>query len=169
MSTTTKLRKTITRVARTALAARTTLLAALTLAAVAAAMPTWALDPVNKDRQGLALHGYDPVAYFTDGVPTAGSPDHTYEWMGATWRFASAEHRDAFAAEPERYAPQYGGYCAYAVSKGYTADVDPEAWRLVDGELYLNYSPKVQKLWQEDIPGRIASADAHWPKLLAGD
>ncbi len=154
---------------RIPITARLGLLAALTLLAIVAAVPARALDPVNTDKKGLALHGYDPVAYFTDGVPTAGSPDHTFEWMGATWRFANAENRDAFAAAPERYAPQYGGYCAYAVSKGYTADADPAAWKIVDGRLYLNYSPKVQKIWQEDVPGRIASADAHWSKLLAGE
>jgi hypothetical protein len=88
--------------------------------------------------------------------------------MGANWRFASAENRDRFAADPERYAPQYGGYCAYAVSEGTTADIDPEAWKVVDGKLYLNLSKDVQKLWEQDIPGYIEKADANWPEIRAG-
>lgn len=126
-----------------------------------------AVEPVNQDRHGLALKGYDTVAYFTQGRAVKGDAAHSYEWNGATWRFASAEHRELFAADPTRYAPQYGGYCAKAVSEDHTADADPEAWRVVDGKLYVNYSPKVQALWEQDIPGRIARADVNWPKLLA--
>lgn len=123
-------------------------------------------EPVNKSfLGGTAAKGYDVVAYFEDGEAREGSADYTHEWRGATWRFASAAHRDAFAADPERYAPQYGGYCAYAVSKGKTADVDPQAWKIVDGKLYLNLSPKVQKLWEKDVPGHIAAADANWPEV----
>src|SRR5512134_970368 len=96
---------------------------------------------VNPNGSGdLALRGYDAVAYHTEGRPVAGRAEFEYRWNGARWRFASAAGRDRFAASPERYAPQFGGYCAYAVSRGYTADVDPEAWRIVDGALYLNYS-----------------------------
>ena len=90
---------------------------------------------------GVAIDGTDPVAYFTDGRPAQGSSDFEHEWMGATWRFVSAAHRDLFAADPAKYAPQYGGYCAWAVSQGYTAKIDPAAWKIVDGKLYLNYSP----------------------------
>ena len=86
--------------------------------------------------------------------------------MGATWRFSTEANRDAFAANPEKYAPQYGGYCAYAVSEGYTASTTPEAWKIVDGKLYLNYSKDVQKIWEQDIPGRIANGDKNWPKVL---
>ncbi|HEY5550521.1 MAG TPA: YHS domain-containing (seleno)protein [Opitutaceae bacterium] len=121
--------------------------------------------PVNTNWRGLAIKGYDPVAYSTDGKPVEGSAEMTFEWEGAKWRFASAEHRDAFAKEPARYAPQFGGYCAWAVSQGYTADIDPEAWKIVDGKLYLNYSPKIQEKWVQDIPGNIAKAEANWPKL----
>jgi hypothetical protein len=85
--------------------------------------------------------------------------------MGATWRFASAEHRDMFAASPEQYAPRYGGYCSYAVSQGHTASIDPEAWKIVDGKLYLNYSKGVQKMWEKDQAGYIGKADANWPGL----
>ena len=127
-----------------------------------------ALAPVNRTLfGGLAIDGYDPVAYFLDGKPVAGQKEWSLPWNGATWRFASMEHRDLFSAAPERYAPQYGGYCAWAVAHGYTADIDPEAWTIRDGKLYLNYDLGVQRDWSKDIPGYIASGDANWPKLLA--
>jgi hypothetical protein len=127
-----------------------------------------ALNPVNKSLLGsLALDGYDPVGYFTEGRPVEGSKAFTHDWNGATWRFASAANRDLFAAEPAKYAPQYGGYCAWAVAHGYTADADPEAWAVVDGKLYLNYDKKVQAKWQQDVPALIAKANENWPKLLA--
>lgn len=126
-----------------------------------------AADPVNTTLFGnVATKGYDPVAYFTDGRPVKGSKDHELEWNGATWRFASADHLAAFEAAPERYAAQYGGYCAWAVSQGYTANIDPEAWRIVDDRLYLNSSKEVQRTWESDIPGHIAAADANWPGVL---
>jgi YHS domain-containing protein len=131
------------------------------------ATPAHALDPVWTNWRGLAIAGYDPVAYFTDGKPVAGSSELTTEWQGATWRFASAAHRDQFVAEPAKYAPQYGGYCAWAVSQNYTASIDPDAWKIVDGKLYLNYSKDIQAKWQQDIPGNIGKADVNWPKLLA--
>lgn len=115
---------------------------------------------------GAALGGTDVVAYFTQMAPVPGDPDITHDWMGVTWRFASTTHRDQFAADPTAYAPQYGGYCAYAVSEGYTAPTDPEAWSMVEAKLYLNYSPEVQALWGEDIPGRISAANANWPDVL---
>ena len=136
-------------------------------AATLGGAPAMALDPVFNWRR-TALRGTDPVAYFTDGRPVEGSRRFTHEWQGATWRFASAQNRDSFAADPERYAPQYGGYCAWAVSQGYTASTDPEAWRIVDGKLYLNYSKSVQRRWEKDIPGNIAKADRNWPGLLSG-
>jgi YHS domain-containing protein len=110
--------------------------------------------------------GYDPVAYFTQNKPVEGSADITTEYMGATWRFASAENRDSFVADPKRYAPQYGGYCAFAVSSGYTAKGDPQAWSVVDGKLYLNYSKGVRDRWEQDIPGHISKADGNWPAVL---
>lgn len=129
------------------------------------AVTSWAADPVNTNWRGLAIKGYDPVAYFTDSRPVEGDSDFEFEWMDATWRFASAQHRNLFVADPEKYAPQYGGYCAWAVSQGRTVGIDPEAWRIVDGKLYLNYSLKVQRTWEEDVPGNIDRADANWPKL----
>jgi hypothetical protein len=121
--------------------------------------------PVNTTFFGVAIKGYDPVAYFTDGKPVEGVKTFEFVWLDAKWRFASAEHRDAFKAAPEKYAPQYGGYCAWAVSQGYTANIDPDAWAVVDGKLYLNYSMEVQQKWKLDIPGFIKSADKNWPKL----
>ncbi|MEM7508535.1 MAG: YHS domain-containing (seleno)protein [Pseudomonadota bacterium] len=123
-------------------------------------------SPVYSDWRGRAIRGTDPVAYFTEGKPVAGDSAFTHDWNGATWRFASAENRDAFAAKPESYAPQYGGYCAWAVAQGYTASTDPDAWDIVDGKLYLNYSKDVQSRWHRDVPGYIAKGDANWPDVL---
>jgi YHS domain-containing protein len=122
--------------------------------------------PVYSDSSG-AIRGYDPVAYFIQSRPVKGSPQFTHRWNGATWRFASAENRDRFAAAPEKYAPQYGGYCAYGVAGGYAVKIEPDAWSVVDGKLYLNYDRSVQKSWQADVPGYIGKADAHWPAVLA--
>lgn len=135
---------------------------ALTLTAAWAAAP---VDPVNKNRSGVALKGYDPVAYFKQAKPVKGSAQFTHEWMGARWQFASAGNRDAFAANPSQYAPEFGGYCSWAVSQGYTADVDPDAWKIVDGKLYLNYSKDVQKKWEQDVGKRIEQANRNWPGL----
>lgn len=114
----------------------------------------------------LAVGGHDPVAYFTEGRPVKGDRQFSLRHLGAEWRFASAANRDAFAAAPEKYAPQYGGYCAWAVSQGYTASGDPQFWKIVDGRLYLNYDASVQKKWEADIPGFIAKADRQWPAVL---
>lgn len=122
--------------------------------------------PVNTTFTGVAIKGYDPVAYFTAGKPMKGSSDFAYEWNGAEWRFASEGNRDAFKADPVKYAPQFGGYCAWAVSRGYTAGIDPDAWKIVNSRLYLNYSTKVQAQWSEDIPGNVAKAEENWPKIL---
>jgi YHS domain-containing protein len=124
-------------------------------------------DEIFTNTWGSAIRGYDPVAYFTEGRPVEGVSAHTLEWRGATWYFASAENLEAFRAEPERFAPQYGGYCAWAVSQGYTASIDPEAWDIVDGKLYLNYNRDIQARWQGDRPGFIALADGNWPAIAA--
>ncbi len=146
---------------------RLVLCAALGLVALSLTLPAFAREPFNVDAAKVALHGYDAVGYFVDGRPVPGDPAFNLEWGGAKWQFSSAKNRDRFAAEPESFIPQYGGYCAKAVSEGNTADIDPRAWKVVDGKLYLNYSPKVQKIWEADIPSRIARANAEWPKLLA--
>jgi YHS domain-containing protein len=124
-------------------------------------------EPVNETLFGTAVKGYDVVAYFTDGKPVEGSSDHEVEWHGATWRFASARNKELFAKDPPKYAPQYGGFCAFGVSRGYAVGIDPAAWKIVDGKLYLNYNRDVQAEWVKDIPGFIAKADANWPKIVA--
>jgi hypothetical protein len=117
-------------------------------------------------RDGLALHGYDAVAYFDEGRAVEGRPPYVFVWEGITWRFSSAERRDRFAASPAAFAPRFGGFCAYGVSRGYAVDVDPEAFAVVDGRLYLNYSKRVQRLWNEDRLGFIKKAEANWPKVM---
>lgn len=119
--------------------------------------------------EAVAIRGADPVAYFTEDKAVKGSADYEYEWNGATWRFSSAENRDLFASNPEAYAPQYGGYCAKAVSEGNLASIDPEAWGIVDGKLYLNYSPGVQQQWLQDVSGNIAKGDQNWDDVLNND
>ena len=123
-------------------------------------------NPVNVDKKGIAIKGYDPVAYFTEGEPVKGSAEFQHEWNSAIWHFSSAEHRDMFKAEPEKYAPQYGGYCAYAVSQGKTANIDPDAWKIVDGKLYLNLNKRIHRKWEKDILGYIKKADKNWPGVL---
>ena len=113
-----------------------------------------------------AVGGYDPVAYFTEGKPVAGKSGITHTWKGVTWRFASEKNRDLFKANPQAYAPQYGGYCAWAVSQGYTAKGDPNHWKIVGGKLYLNYNASVQKTWEQDVPAHVASGDKNWQKVL---
>jgi hypothetical protein len=138
------------------------------LAAVAfVAAPGAAKPRVNVAADGLAARGFDVVAYVTDGRPVVGSSRFETQWNGAVWRFVDQAHRDMFRANPERYAPQFGGYCAYAVSQGYTADGDPRVWRIVEGRLYLNYLPRAQRLWERDIPGHIARGRANWPLVLS--
>jgi YHS domain-containing protein len=138
-------------------------LSALLLGVATAAIAA-KVDPVYQ-HGGFAIRGYDAVAYYQQSAPVKGSSQFSYQWRGATWLFASAENRDRFQAEPERYAPQYGGYCAYAVSKGRTASIDPDAWKIVDGKLYLNYNRLIQKWWERDVPGNIVKADKNWPDL----
>ena len=113
-----------------------------------------------------AIRGYDPVAYFRDGAPRRGSEQFSAEWQGATYHFANADNLAAFEVDPSAFAPQYGGYCAYAVSQGATASTVPEAWSIVDGKLYLNYSTAVQQRWKRDIPGHVRAANANWPAVL---
>jgi YHS domain-containing protein len=114
----------------------------------------------------LAVGGYDAVAYFKANRPVQGKAEFSTEYKGATWRFSSAENLTAFKADPAAYAPQYGGYCAWAVSQNYTASGDPNVWKIVGGKLYLNYDRSVQTTWEKDIPGNIAKADKNWPAVL---
>lgn len=125
----------------------------------------WAAGPLNADSNGVAIKGHDPVAYFTDNRPVKGKPEFTVKAGGVTYLFASAENRDKFAADPAKYQPQYGGYCAFGVAQGYKPDIDPAAFTVVDGKLFLNLSPEVLRRWQLDIPGYIKSADENWKTL----
>lgn len=113
-----------------------------------------------------AIDGYDPVAYFTKSKAVEGKDYYTYRWKGADWYFSSRENLDTFEATPDKYAPRYGGYCAYAVSQGYTAKIDPDAWSIVEGRLYLNYNKSVQKKWEAAQEELIKQADDKWPKVL---
>ena len=122
------------------------------------------VDELNL-KQGVALRGYDPVAYYTDQTAVAGDPAISYQWQGATWLFSSAAHREVFEADPAHYAPQFGGYCAFAVSRGTTADADPQQWAIVDGKLYVNNNAFAKKLWDQDRPGNIVAGDTNWPLI----
>ena len=115
----------------------------------------------------VAVKGYDTVAYFTENKPVEGKKAHSYKYKGATWRFSTAENKALFEANPEKYAPQYGGYCAYAVSQNTTASIEPELFTIVDGKLYLNYSKDVNEKWHANMANFITDADKHWPGLLA--
>jgi len=129
-----------------------------------------AADPVFVDTlpdgTRAAIRGYDPVAYFTLGAPVLGSAQHTLEWNGATWRFANAMNRDRFKMNPERYAPQYGGYCAFGTSRGYKVSTQPDQWAVVDGKLYLNYNAGVMQTWDKDRAFYIEKADTNWRTLV---
>jgi YHS domain-containing protein len=138
-------------------------LAAGAALAILAAAPALA-GSVN-EAGGVAIKGYDPVAYFTEGKAVDGSPDITVTYEGATFEFASAANRDLFAADPTRYAPQYGGFCAFGTSRGYKADIDPQAFTVVGDRLYMNYNLEVRQEWAKDVPGNVAKADANWPKV----
>ncbi len=127
----------------------------------------FAASPSIYAEDGIAIDGTDPTGYFTAGKPVAGDPSITLDWRGATWRFASVESRSLFESDPERYAPQFGGYCAWAVAEGYTASTIPEAWKVVDDKLYLNFNRRIQRRWERDIPGNIARGEANWPEVLS--
>jgi YHS domain-containing protein len=144
------------------------------LAAAICLMGIWCLPAQAKEPpiytalfSKVALGGYDTVAYFTEKKPVKGDSKITTTYKGAEWRFSSAENREKFVSNPEHYAPQYGGYCAWAVAQGYTASGDPMRWKIVDDKLYLNYDADVQKKWEANIPDFIKSADKNWPEALS--
>ncbi|MGI9476298.1 MAG: YHS domain-containing (seleno)protein [Hyphomicrobiaceae bacterium] len=130
-------------------------------------------DAVAKPRintlglRGVAIKGYDPVAYFTRRKPTRGSKQFSLKHAGAEWRFASAENKAAFAANPAKYVPAYGGYCAYGVAQGYLVKIEPTAWAIRGGKLYLNYNRSIQRTWSKKPASYIAIANKKWPRLLA--
>lgn len=116
-----------------------------------------------------AIKGYDAVAYFNAGKPVKGDSRYAYSWKGANWLFASQQNLDLFKASPDKYAPQYGGYCAYGTADGHKAPIDPQAWTVVNGKLYLNYSASVKAMWMKDQPGYIKKADQNWPGIKDKD
>lgn len=116
---------------------------------------------------GIAIRGYDTVAYFTLNKAVKGTEAFSVEWSGATWHFSTQEHADLFEENPTDYAPQYGGYCAYGVAGDYLVKIEPDQWRIENGKLYLNYNQSVQNTWLEDIGGYIKKADSKFEKLLA--
>jgi YHS domain-containing protein len=118
---------------------------------------------IFSDKNG-AIRGYDPVAYFTIGEARKGLDSIAFQWKGAVWHFSSVENRDTFAQVPEKYAPQYGGYCAYGWAQGYAVKIEPEAWAIVNGKLYLNYDLSIQKKWEKKRETYILKADANWHK-----
>lgn len=123
----------------------------------------------NVTPDGIAIDGFDTVAYFTQDEAVEGDPSFAHEWSGATWLFANAENRDLFIADPEAYAPQFGGWCAYALSVGeYAAEVEPgTAWSIVDGKLYLNWDEQVKRQWTSGMGWRITRGGVHW-QTVAG-
>lgn len=126
-----------------------------------------AIAPVFSTEDG-AIRGYDPVAYFTQHKAVKGEKNLSFTWQGAQWHFSNQANLEAFKADPEKFAPQYGGYCAYGVAQGYTPEIDPQAYKVVGGKLYLNLSKGVLKKWQKDIPGYVKDANQNWPQLKAG-
>lgn len=122
-------------------------------------------DALNVDSSGLAVQGYDVVAYFTQDSAVKGDKTHTFVHDGGTYHFSSAENLSAFAADPAKYIPAYGGYCAYGVAQGSRVPIEPDKFTIVSGKLYLNYNAPVQSTWEKDIPGYISTADKNWPKV----
>jgi YHS domain-containing protein len=117
------------------------------------------------ETDGVALRGYDPVAYFASAGAQKGQAQYSYEYKGSKFYFASDANRRAFMAMPEKYAPQFGGYCAFGAAQGYKVSTQPEAFAIVEDKLYLNYDKKVQKIWQQDVPGNIRKAEQNWPEV----
>lgn len=128
----------------------------------AAAFTASADEITTFTKSGVAIGGTDPVAYFTQGKPVEGNADYTAQYDDVTWQFSSAENRDKFVADPAKYAPQYGGFCAFGAAMGFKVPVVPEAWSIVDGKLYLNNSLKVQERFEQDVPGHINNATLNW-------
>ena len=143
------------------------ILAGFAITAIAFAQASDSLVLVNRDKDGLAIQGYDPVAYFEAGKPVKGDPAFRTRHGGAVYQFASKQHQQMFEAEPERYAPQYGGYCGYAASINKLSPISPEWFQVKDGRLILQHNEKAWNLWNKDLEGNIVKADANWPGLVA--
>lgn len=139
--------------------------ASLALPTLASAAVPGATSAVNADNSGLALRGYDPVAYFDGGTPTKGVETISATYNGVRYLFASEAHRKAFQADPVRYLPEFGGFCAIGTSFGEKVDADPETGRVINGKLYVNYDQRAQALFNKDVPGTISRADQNWPTV----
>lgn len=122
--------------------------------------------PVYYAADGAAMSGYDPVSYFESDVPLRGQPEITVMWKGAEWHFASQENRELFESNPRAFAPQFGGYCSYAMAHGILKSTDPQAWQVVDGRLYLTHSPEIEQMWRQDRGEYIQMAEGYWPAVL---
>lgn len=122
--------------------------------------------PVYFESNGAVMAGFDPVSYFQGTAPVRGMPEYAVIWKGAEWHFASAENRDLFESNPRAYAPQFGGYCAYAMAQGLLKSTDPMLWDMVDGRLYLTHSPEIEKVWRGDRAEFIEMAEENWPVVL---
>ena len=116
-------------------------------------------------KDGAAIGGYDPVAFFTESKPVKGAANYNLQWKDATWRFASQANLDSFAKAPEKYAPQYGGYCAYGTADGHKAPTEADTWTVLNGKLYFNYNQEVKGMWDKDRPKYIAQADGNWENI----
>ena len=139
----------------------------LAAAALCSAPAAWAQAVFTGGTKGVAINGYDPVGYFNQGKAVAGDAGITHSWNGVEWRFASVANRDAFAANPQKFAPQYGGYCAYAAASGSLVKTDPDAFTIHQGKLYLNYDKPVKRRWDKKRGAFINQANANWPRLEA--
>lgn len=122
--------------------------------------------PVYFAPDGMAMGGYDPVSYFESDVPVQGRPEISVMWKGAEWHFASQENRELFESNPRAFAPQFGGYCSYAMAYGVLKSTDPSAWQVVDGRLYLTHSPEIEQMWRQDRGDYIHQAQEYWPDIL---
>jgi YHS domain-containing protein len=131
---------------------------------VVVAQSTFAQSEVFSTKEG-AINGYDAVAYFAESKPVEGKKENSFVWKGETWYFSSSKNRETFKSNPEKYAPQFGGFCAYGVADGHKAKTDPQAWTVVDDKLYLNYNKDVQQLWKKDQKNFVIKAHENWPKV----
>ena len=140
--------------------------AAMGTATLAPAPHAYAADPIYTSFRGnIAVGGYDVVSFHT-GNPIKGSRKTTALWNGARWRFATSANKDAFLEAPEKYAPAYGGYCAWALAENKLAKGSPKYWKIIDGQLYLNFNKKIQARWEKDTDGFIEKAEGNWPAIL---
>lgn len=146
-------------------------LAAMAVGALLLALSqsTFAVAEIDTDAGGVALKGHDPVAYFTVGKTVKGSAEHSVQHNGATYHFSSGENAEAFTADPEKFSPKYGGYCAFGTTFGKKVPGDPQAWEIVEGTLYINSSPDVHTRWSKDVPGNIGKADGIWGDIQDKD